>query len=37
MRLEGAGGRRVLLAGAIAAGAILAVATIGSADAWAHA
>jgi len=36
-RLAGAGGRRLLVAGAIVAGAILAVATVGSAHAWVHA
>ena len=34
MRLAGGGGRRLIVAGAIVAGAILAVATAGSADAW---
>ena len=33
-RLVGGGGRRLIVAGAIVAGAILAVATAGSADAW---
>jgi len=35
-RLAGVGGRRLLVAGAIVAGAILAVATLGSGHAWTH-